>query len=238
MVSQLFSGITQSLQGGSSPQFSPTLVPAAISSKNFFIDFSLQDQPLGRIVIKVLEGTGQLGSEFEALLTGRNGFGYKGSRVFACCQNEWILLGDLLYDAPRSLPPQRHYWDPLENDDGDEDEREGTHFVRDRKKSFDSEACPRILHNGYIGVAEEQDTGYRDLRGAVVAVAADFDLGTMTWILGPQMKICLNDSLIRSGRVLGQVTEGMQVAQQISQMSEHGNFEPSARINIRDCGLC
>nr|XP_045609920.1 uncharacterized protein LOC123765422 isoform X1 [Procambarus clarkii]XP_045609921.1 uncharacterized protein LOC123765422 isoform X1 [Procambarus clarkii]XP_045609922.1 uncharacterized protein LOC123765422 isoform X1 [Procambarus clarkii] len=249
MVSQLFTGFTQSLPGVPGPLVSPSALkgsvpaPSALRglttapSDHYFIEFTCQDQPVGRVVIKVLEGTGQLGSEFAALLTGKRGFGYKGSRVFACCQNEWILLGDLLYDAPRVLTPRNHDWDPME-DDGWEESREGFQPSRDTSRSADGEASPRILHSGYTGVVDSQDTCHGDVRGAVVAVAADLHLETLTWSLGPQVKICLSDSLIRSGRALGQVTDGLHVIQRLSQMSEYGNFEPTARITISECGSC
>ncbi|XP_071525925.1 uncharacterized protein [Panulirus ornatus] len=248
MALQFISGIAQGLQSVTSPILSspqpspspsrrfPGIIPgASSSSKQFFVEFATLDEPVGKVVIKVLEGAGRLGSEFESLITGKNGFGYKGSRVFACCQNEWCLMGDLLYDVPRPDKQQQHDWDPWDTDEG----RDGVKSRREKTKSSEGEAPLRTLHHGYKGIVEtQQETAHRDVPGAVVAVATDLDLHTRKWTLGPQFKLCLSDSLIRSGRVLGQVTSGMEVVQRVSQMSERGNFEPSARITIVDCGSC
>ncbi|XP_042236951.1 uncharacterized protein LOC121876091 [Homarus americanus] len=253
MLSNFMTDIIVQVGLGRSPQPSPNLqrrfptlrsIPdAATSSEQFFVDFSCQDQPQGRIVMEVLEGTSNMGLEFMALLTGKRGYGYKGSRVFACCQNDWCMMGDLLYDAPQVLITTPHHdWDPLEEDDDDDDDNdEECRFLRsDQRWNTEREVTPRTLHHGYKGVIETQELKQGDVRGTVVAVASDLHLDpdryTWSWTLGPQFKICLSDSFIRSGRVVGQVTQGMDVVQKLSQMGEQGSFEPHPRITMADCG--
>ncbi|KAG7160610.1 Peptidyl-prolyl cis-trans isomerase CYPA-like 2 [Homarus americanus] len=199
MLSNFMTDIIVQVGLGRSPQPSPNLqrrfptlrsIPdAATSSEQFFVDFSCQDQPQGRIV---LEGTSNMGLEFMALLTGKRGYGYKGSRVFACCQNDWCMMGDLLYDAPQVLITTPHHdWDPLEEDDDDDDDNdEECRFLRSDQRCLSVIRC-----------LPQQELKQGDVRGTVVAVASDLHLDpdryTWSWTLGPQFKICLSDSFIR-----------------------------------------
>lgn len=72
--------------------------------------------------------------------------------MFACCQNEWCLLGDLLYDAPPPAAQHQQDWDPWETEQEGESNKPG----RERTKSSDGEASRRTLHHGYKGIVETQ----------------------------------------------------------------------------------
>lgn len=172
------------------------------------------------------EAAGQAAQEFESLVKGQEGFGYKGSRVYACCKDEWCLLGDLLYQEPKVQKPQNTEWDPRmpEGCKEEEDERGGEGPVH------------RQLYRGSRRVVRAQEvTKQQNMRGAVVAVTTDYDMQTRTWAVGPQLKICLSDSVLRSGHVVGILTEGMDVAQRLSRMGGR-SYEPEDRITISDCG--
>lgn len=236
MVTHLVSAVSQGFSEIIIPAWSPKPQPALSSpvpvsptsnrGKQFFLEFSCQNVPLGRVVIKVLEGAGSAGKEFEFLVTGRNGYGYKGSRVYACCKDEWCLLGDMLYQNP---PPPSHIttdWDPrLPHGPGEHEDKDAGGGSKFRK-----------LHRGCSrGTRALVDTKEPDRRGTVVAVATDYDFETQKWTLGPQIKLCLSNSLLKSGRVLGVLTEGMKVAQRLSRMGG-SCYEPESRITISDCG--
>ncbi|XP_063860067.1 uncharacterized protein LOC135100755 [Scylla paramamosain] len=233
MVTALISGLTQGLPNNVFPQWSPKPSPSISRRfvylddpqvKHLFMKFSCMDEELGRVVIKVQEEAGQAAVEFESLVTGQEGFGYKGSRVYACCKDEWCLLGDLLYQEPQVQKPQNTEWDPRMPEGRKEEEDEGGEGPVHRQ-----------LYRGSRRVVRAQVTKQQNMRGAVVAVTTDYDMQTHTWAVGPQLKICLSDSVFRSGRVVGIVTEGMEVAQQLSRMGGR-NYEPEDRITISDCG--
>lgn len=58
----------------------------------------LQTNLLNVIVLpKVFEDASSFGPCFRKLVTMEDGFGYKGSRVYAIFPGEWCLLGDVLY---------------------------------------------------------------------------------------------------------------------------------------------
>ncbi|XP_064103656.1 peptidyl-prolyl cis-trans isomerase-like isoform X2 [Macrobrachium nipponense] len=197
-----------------SPNCSPSLVrrfPSAIfapQAPKVVFEFATPEESLGKVVVKILEDTGELGTEFESLATGSNGYGYQGSRVYASCRNEWCLMGDVLY---KTEDPQK---------EGSSSEEEDVTME-----------LPTV-YKGYTGIIETQSP-HQDTTGSVVLVGTDLDAGSNTWTLGPQFKICLGESLIRSGRVVGQVTEGLEVAHEVSQQ-----FETSPRITISYCGSC
>ncbi|XP_045131212.1 uncharacterized protein LOC123516143 isoform X2 [Portunus trituberculatus] len=191
------------------------------------MEFSNISEALGRVVIKAQEGAGQAAVEFESLVTGQEGFGYKGSRVYACCKDEWCLLGDLLYQEPQVQKPQNIEWDPrMPEGHKEEEDEEGSEGPVHRQ-----------LYRGSRRVVREQEVNkQQNMRGTVVAVTTDYDMETSTWAVGPQLKICLSDRGLRSGRVVGIVTEGMEVAQQLSRMGGR-SYEPKDRITISDCGV-
>lgn len=170
MATHLVSAVSQGFPGIIIPAWGPKPQPALSSpgpsspatdrGKEFFLEFSCQNVPLGRVVIKVsdaphgaadlwkfrppppthaqspkvfeclqvtpsslpslrqfsllqvLGGAGLAGKEFECLVTGRNGYGYKGSRVYACCKDEWCLLGDMLFQNPPRPNLITTDWDP------------------------------------------------------------------------------------------------------------------------------
>ncbi|KAG0711101.1 putative uncharacterized transposon-derived protein F52C9.6 [Chionoecetes opilio] len=244
MVTHLITGLSQAFPEiifpTWSPQPSPTLarrgggrsVPDGDCEKHFFMEFSCLDKPLGRVVIKVLRGAGEAGLEFKYLVTGQNGFGYKGSRVYASCKDEWCLLGDLLYLKPIAHHRLTTDWDPYAPDAPHEEEDEGA-----TARGGEGEGpVYRQLYRGYSKLIRTQVIPQQAMtRGAVVAVASDYDMATATWTLGPQVKICLSDSLLRSGHVVGAVTEGMEVAHQLSRVGGQG-YGPEARISISHCG--
>lgn len=217
-------------QTQASPSTPRNFFPVPDTEKSFFMEFSCANQPLGRIVIKVLDGAGQAGLEFESLVTGKEGFGYKGSRVYACCNNEWCLMGDLLYQEPPAKLRQITDWDPRKPQDHKEEEDEGGGGGPSYRQLYEYRGRRRVVR-----AQEQVITRQPDTRGSVVSVATDYDMGTRTWTFGPQIKICLSDSLLRSGHVLGTVAEGMEVAQRLSRMGGKG-WDPEDRITISDCG--
>ncbi|XP_037789516.1 uncharacterized protein LOC119584980 [Penaeus monodon] len=235
MVTQLISGITYGIQAVTLPG-SPTAIPAALpvlpASTRLYLEFTGQNGLIGRTVLKLVD-FGRLGREFDLLVTGRLGYGYKGSRVYACCRNEWCLMGDLIYDVP--APPEQ----PLQ----DWDCRSATPSQPPDSGTSEGEAdegvfVPRKLHRGYRGLTEYEKSTLSDTVGSVVLVGSDLDISTGAWTLGPQFKICLSESLVPSGRVVAQVEAGMDVVARLSQMSLKGDFAPSERITITSCGSC
>ncbi|XP_066938140.1 peptidyl-prolyl cis-trans isomerase 1-like isoform X2 [Macrobrachium rosenbergii] len=220
-ITQLFSNLVEPKSPTSpaqlspnSPNCSPSIgrrFPSAIfapQAPKVVFEFATPEETLGRVVVKILEDTGELGTEFESLATGSNGYGYQGSRVYASCRNEWCLMGDVLYKT-----------DDLQKESSDDDE--------------DARMELPTVYKGYTGIQETQQSPHQDTTGSVVLVGTDLDPSSNTWTLGPQFKICLGESLIRSGRVVGQVTEGLEVAHEVSQQ-----FETSPRITISYCGSC
>ncbi|XP_047495454.1 uncharacterized protein LOC125043395 [Penaeus chinensis] len=236
MVTQLISGITYGIQAVTLPG-SPTAIPVPLpvlsANTRLYLEFTCQNELIGRTVLKLVD-FGRLGREFDLLVTGRLGYGYKGSRVYACCRNEWCLMGDLIYDAPALPERPLQDWDcrsaiPSQSPDSGTSEGEaddGGVFV------------PRKLHRGYRGLTECEKSTLSDTVGSVVLVGSDLDMSTGAWTLGPQFKICLSESLIQSGRVVAQVEAGMDVVARLSQMSLKGDFAPSERITITNCGSC
>lgn len=96
-----------------------------------------------------LVDTGRLGREFEFLMSGRLGYGYKGSRVYACCRNEWCLMGDLIYDAPRPPAPPLQDWDCRGVTVSQPPDPESPEAEAD-----DGVFVPRKLYRGYRGLTE------------------------------------------------------------------------------------
>ncbi|KAK4319244.1 hypothetical protein Pmani_009807 [Petrolisthes manimaculis] len=269
MVTHLLSGVAQGFQDGFnpflvSPHPSPLLsrrgaggggIPVLCRqrsdspspNKRLYIEFSNGKEKLGRIVIKVWSRVGRVGWVFESLVTHRDHFGYRGSRVYACCKNDWILLGDLLYhsltlDSPTT--PQSD-WDPRQETEMTESKTKTNKNDADDidvvvEDKADNQLLPSKLHRGYRGILEtECDLETCDLlRGSVVLVASDLDLESQTWRLGPQVKICLADNPLRSCRVIGQVVEGMDVADRISHLADKMGSEPAVRVTIADSGYC
>ncbi|XP_042861453.1 uncharacterized protein LOC122246763 [Penaeus japonicus] len=235
MVTQLISGITYGIQAVTlprSPATIPVALPAPSAKTRLYLEFACQNELIGRIVLKLVD-TGRLGREFEFLMSGRLGYGYKGSRVYACCRNEWCLMGDLIYEAPRPPAPPLQDWDCRGVTVSQPPDPESPEAEAD-----DGVFVPRKLYRGYRGLTECEKSALSDTVGSVVLVGSDLDMSTGAWTLGPQFKVCLGDSLIASGRVVAQVEEGMDVAVRLSQMSLKGDFAPSERITITDCGTC
>lgn len=235
MVTQLISGIAYGIQAVTLPG-SPTAIPVPLpspsASTRLYLEFSCQNELIGRTVLKLVD-FGRLGREFDLLVTGRLGYGYKGSRVYACCRNEWCLMGDLVYDAPAPPVKPLQDWDcrsALPSQPPEPGSSEG--------EADDGAFLPRKLHRGYGGLPECEKSTLGDAVGSVVLVGSDLDMSTGVWTLGPQFKICLSESLIQSGRVVAQVEDGMGVVSRLSQMSLKGDFAPTHRITISDCGSC
>ncbi|XP_069985800.1 uncharacterized protein [Penaeus vannamei] len=151
MVTQLISGIAYGIQAVTLPG-SPTAIPAPLpspsASTRLYLEFSCQNELIGRTVLKLVD-FGRLGREFDLLVTGRLGYGYKGSRVYACCRNEWCLMGDLIYDAPAPPVKPLQDWDcrsALPSQPPEPGSSEG--------EADDGAFLPRKLHRGYGGLPE------------------------------------------------------------------------------------
>ncbi|KAL7647629.1 UNVERIFIED_CONTAM: hypothetical protein RMT77_001229 [Armadillidium vulgare] len=65
--------------------------------QKYFLEFSSNGQKVGKIILQVFEDVGAMGESFKDFITMREGFGYKGSRMYAVHPGEWCLIGDLLF---------------------------------------------------------------------------------------------------------------------------------------------
>ncbi|CAL4107010.1 unnamed protein product, partial [Meganyctiphanes norvegica] len=196
------------------------------SHKKVFLEFSIDDKNQGRIEIEVLPEGGIMGEHFIDLITGEHGYGYQGSRIYACCTGEWCLLGDLLYCSPvNEVQQPAEAWAQPQSEHGE------VGPVEETKPKL------RKVYRGHTGCDTAQESPYDDQRGTVTLVAHDLDLDTKTWTLGPQFKIALKDNLVRSGRVLGNVVQGLDVLDELSQLPGSNAYEPHTRITIANCGV-
>ncbi|XP_076033117.1 peptidyl-prolyl cis-trans isomerase-like [Oratosquilla oratoria] len=184
----------------------------------FFLQFSSGGKTLGRVIFKISTQAGEPGREFTSLITGERGYGYRGSRMYACCQDSWCLLGDILYRPLYTL----------------KDSEEHRHVQPSRGP------CLGVVYSFYKGCevvcSKGEDMHPSEKRGNLVFIASDFDQSKGSWVLGPAFKIALAENPNVTGCVVGSVESGLEVLQELSGWAGNGGYEPYRRITISDCG--